>query len=609
MKSLKILWKVVADEMATICRTSATRDYETVSRRVESEGNSFLTITLPAFGKGFERALELQQVDPSLFLGFHSSREGPLPVFLGGFLGRIFDRGTGRLLPKPDIDCIFAVRQLTLMYSKILLQCSDARVASAMSDYVKCEQEVVKALEDSPHRVRENFRRVSALLFEDVFGELERKLLFSEIIPSHGPGSTADKLVGNGKFDLREWPARLEDVFPFGEYAIPNWKYYYQLDRVDFLEPGMERPVKVTPVPKTLKTPRIIAIEPTAMQYMQQAISRPLVELLESRKVAGNTRDNLCSGFVGFTSQHDNRRMARLGSATGRLATIDMAEASDRVSIQHVADLLSRWPLLQEAVGATRSTKAEVPGFGIIPLTKFASMGSALCFPMEAMVFTTAVFVGIESWLNRQLTRKDVKSFLGQVRVYGDDIIVPTDSVRHVISTLESLGFKVNKSKSFWNGKFRESCGGDYYENEWVTPVRVRRVLPQSRADVEEVISLVSLRNQFYLAGLWRTAGFLDERIRRILPHYPIVEETSPVLGRLSFLPYQGERDDPYLHRPLVKGYRIVAKPPKSPISGEGALLKCLLKQGREPFADSRHLERQGRPRAVGIKLAWSPPY
>jgi len=239
-------------------------------------------------------------------------------------------------------------------------------------------------------------------------------------------------------------------------------------------------------------------------------------------------------------------------------------------------------------------------------------MGSALCFPIEAMVFLTIAFVGIERSLNRQLTKSDIKSFLGQVRVYGDDIIVPVDHVRSVIGALEDFGLLVNTDKSFWNGNFRESCGGDFYDGVWVTPVRVRRVFPSERSNTRELISVVSLRNQLYYTGMWKTAAWLDERITRLLGGiYPIVDSESAAIGRHSVLPPKGNRICPDLQVPMVRAYRPVSKPPPSPIGGEGALLKCLLsleqRNSDEPIADSEHLVRYGRSDAVNTKLGWTP--
>jgi len=609
MKSLKILWRVAADELAAVCHTSATRDFKTVAGRIENEGLSFLTITLPAFAKDFERSLETGQVDSTYFVGFRRSK-GPLPVFLGGFLSQVFDPLSGCLLSSPSVDCILSIRQLTTMFGKILLPCTPARERGAIKGYVECEQEVASAAVFGPEEAYKDLSRIAALLFSDIFAEMENKIHEVSLVPRHGPGATADRLRGNSKFDQREWPSRLEELFPYGDYASPSWRFYSEIaSDVHFLEPGQERPVKVVLVPKTLKTPRIIAIEPTCMQYMQQALSHDLVCLLESDRVGRNNRPNIIEGQIGFRDQVPNRLLAQKGSLSGSLATLDLSEASDRVSTRHVSSLTSHWPLLQEALMRTRSEKALVPGHGILPLTKYASMGSALCFPVEAMVFLAVVYHGIEQELKHPLSRRDVKSLRSKVRVYGDDIIVPTDYVYSVSRSLELFGFKVNSGKSFWNGKFRESCGGDYYDGQDVTTVKVRRVFPSSRADVQEVESLVALRNLFYTNGMWQTAKHLDKVIGKVLPHYPVVESTSPLLGRHSFLPYQGERECPRLHRPLVRGYVTVSKPPSSRISGYGALLKYFLKQGVEPFADVKHLERQGRPHAVDIKLRWMTPY
>ncbi len=615
MKSLMFLWKVAADDLAAGCHTSAALDYKKLESRVKHEGLSFLTITLPQFGKSFEASLESGRWDPHLCTEFR--HKGGLPLFLGGFLDRVFARGTGRLLEDPCIDSIFAIRQLTLMFKKILLEVREDRKRDAMLGYLQVDEEVSK-WDWNTDIQRETFERLALLLWGDVLSDLDRKIWDGELIPKHGPGNTADRLFGNEKYRQTEWPLELEGVFSYIEYALPNLRYALEVDRVSFLEPGTEHPVRVIAVPKTLKSQRIIAIEPTCMQFMQQAVQDVMVQNLESTVIASEARHNVAEGFVGFSSQNPNRAMACKGSRDGSLATLDMSEASDRVSNKHVLSLLSKWPNASKAIQAVRSKKAYVKGEGEITLAKYASMGSALTFPLEAMVFTTVIFQGIEKALNRRLTRRDLFDLKGQVRVYGDDIVVPVEYVGCVIAELESFGFKVNKAKSFWNGKFRESCGGDYYDGHWVTPVYVRRVFPRSRRDVSEIESLVSLRNQMYFAGLWKVARHLDEAIGKILPHFPVVEPSSTILGRHSFLPYKVQKESVTTHGPLVKGFIAQYRIPPSPLDGFDALYKCLAKKTAEVFwyspffpeeRDAKHLERSGRGQAVGIKLVWRPPY
>ncbi len=601
MKSLMLLWQEVANELATWCCTSTTLDFKTVQRRVEHEGMSFLTITLPGFCTDFQKGLAVGHVDHDLFKGF--SFTGGLPRFLGGFLDLVFDRGTGLLLDKPNIDAIYSIRQLTLMFGKILIECSDARKEAALDGFVKCEQSVKEADARRRPQETEDFHRVSRLLWADLFAAVDNDVANFKIVPKHGPGATADRLKGNQKFNQTEWTERLEEVFPAGKFLLPSWKHIDQLDRINWLEPGQERPVRVTLVPKTLKTPRIIAIEPTAMQYAQQGILEAIDEQC--------FRNDNARHFVRWHSAVPNQKLARLGSLYGELATLDLSEASDRVSNQLVRTMLRNHPHLLDAVDASRSRKAELrtkTGKKYIRLGKFASMGSALCFPMESFVFMTVIFLGIEQELRRPLTQDDLKSFRGQVRTFGDDIIVPVRYVRSVVSKLETFGFKVNAGKSFWTGYFRESCGKDYYKGEDVSVVRVRRKFPTQRRDAPELISLVSLRNQLYKRGLWRTTRYLDPLVERLIP-FPAVGWEAQALGKHSYTGYETHKMCPDLQKPLVRAAVAVNTLPSDKLDGIGALLKFFLKRGEEPFADRNHLERYGRPESVDIKLRWASAY
>ena len=630
MKSLMSLWIKMAEESAILCCTSATSDIKTVRRRYKHEGLSFLTIVLPELGNSIQKWIDQGQVgiNPSFSKG-----RGSLPLFLGGFFTRVFDRRSGVLLDDPSIDAIRALRQLTLSFAKISFPCSDARVREAMAGYVKCEQDVRQFDSNLSEDDLVEFENMSNLLFEKAFTVIDRDVYYDRLLPKHGPGSVADNLSSNGKYRQQTWTSRLSRVFPLDRYLIPNHHFTDELDRVDVLEPGSEMPVRVIPVPKTLKTPRIIAIEPTCMQYTQQALLRSILEAFY--------RDELLSGLIGFDDQGPNQALARQGSIDNRTATLDLSDASDRVSNQLVIRMTQRWPYLQEAIQASRSRRAVVPGVGVIRLAKFASMGSALCFPMEAFVFTTLIFLGIQKSLNTSLTKEDVKSFLGSVRVYGDDLIVPVDHVHTIVQTLEHFGAQVGLHKSFWTGRFRESCGKEYLNGHDVSIVRVRQALPTAMADATEIISAVSLRNQLYIAGYPGTAEWLDNRLGKLLKHFPVVEPTSPVLGRVSYgslergsdIPNpKAQRMHPRLFTRQVRGYAVEAKAPNDQLDGTGALLKCLLKlESRslrvetpwneastapemEPSPwtpilgqDEKHLERSGRPKRVSIKLGWWP--
>ncbi len=603
MKSLNGFLQNILIDLGMWCGTSTDRDLNTVTARIEQEGLSFLTITLSNFGSDFQKSLDQGFVGDDQFSGF--ARTGGLPRFLGGFLRLVFDAKDGRLLDDPSLSAIKAIRQFTLMFAKIGLDCTPRRREAAIKKYIECEKDVrrndLTLTSSEPDRF-DDFGRIGRMLWSNLLSRVDSRIYNDGVVPKHGPGATADKLRGNAKYNQMRWTRRLESVFPHWENIIPSESFLQRTDRVNILEPRDEIPVKVITVPKTLKTPRIIAVEPTCMQYMQQGILAVMMEEI--------ARDDYARNFVMFESQEPNQWLAREGSLNGALATLDLSEASDRVSNQHVRSLLSNHRILREAVEATRSRKADVPGHGVIRLAKFASMGSALCFPFEALVFATIVFLGIERALNRSLTKKDVKSLFGKVRIYGDDIIVPVEYVQSVITELEAFGLLVNRDKSFWTGKFRESCGKDYYDGYDVSIVRLRRLFPDRWQHAEELISTVSLRNQLYhKAGYERTIRYLDDMIGKIIP-FPVVEETSVLLGRLdSSAPCQGGDLDNDLQLPLVKGVSVVSQSPISILDDYGALMKWFLLRGEHPLEDENHLQRAGRPGSVRIKTRWAPPY
>jgi hypothetical protein len=619
MKSLMLILQEALYDVGRLCDTSVTRDLEYIARRVEHEGDSFLTITLPDFGKAFERSLDKGLVTHDSFQGF--PWKSGLPKLFSGFLELVFDRNTGRLLDEPNLPAIWAVRQITLMFGKVARPCTPERELLAMKAYVQCEQEVRESdavlfsTTAKAEQRRKQFLRIRTLLYSNLFYKVQCEVRDLTLVPKHGPGATADRKLGNAKWIPTEWPVRAEAAFPIADYLIPSHRHFDELDVVNFLEPEDERPVRVVSVPKTLKTPRIIAIEPTCMQYMQQGLLGSFVRHIED--------NHLLRALLGWSSAEGNHYLAKKGSSNGSVATLDLKEASDRVSNQQVRLLFEGYPDLYDAVDSCRSRKADVDGFGIISLAKFASMGSALTFPMEAMIFLIVSLMGVENALNRRLSFADLYDLSGEwMRVYGDDIIVPTYTVDSVVEELGAFGYQVNLNKSFWNGKFRESCGKDYYSDVDVSTVKCRADLPTHRQDVSALLSAFSFRNQLYMAGMWGTAEYVGNHIRSLGIPTPRVEPTSAVLGFFSFLGFDSEKEDPDLHRPLVRGVQVKYTYPRNAVDGVWALHKvfslsdqstCVDWEDRIdplglPNRDAEHLRRSGRPSSARTITRWGSP-
>lgn len=83
----------------------------------------------------------------------------------------------------------------------------------------------------------------------------------------------------------------------------------------------------------------------------------------------------------------------------------------------------------------------------------------------------------------------------GGVLCYGDDIIVPTEFAGDVVATLRFFGFTPNPRKTFVEGWFRESCGGDFYRGQ---PVRALYV----KENPNEPQQLITLANGIRALGL-----------------------------------------------------------------------------------------------------------
>lgn len=339
------------------------------------------------------------------------------------------------------------------------------------------------------------------------------------------------------------------------------------------------------------------------MQYMQQALMRDMKTAIES--------DPLCGLFAHFSDQSLNQEAARRASVDGSLATLDLSEASDRVLNRLVEDMLMPWPDLLGAVQACRSTTVDLGDGRKTPIVKFASMGSALTFPVEEIVFTTLVFMGIAKARGLSLRhRKDFVPFVGDVHVYGDDMIVPVDSVNDVTDYLEAFGLLVNHRKSFAKGNFRESCGGDFFDGVSVKPIRLKTLPPARRQDVPELLAWNAMMNAAFAAGLVRTGSYVQGVIERAIGQaLPLIPETSGAIGiHTPAALCVADRMSPILHRPEVLAYVPSYPDRKIGIDGVWALQKALTGDWTSP-ENKDHLLHSGKPLTSRIKMSWVPIY
>jgi len=206
---------------------------------------------------------------------------------------------------------------------------------------------------------------------------------------------------------------------------------------------------RVTTVPKNAKTDRTIAIEPDLNMYVQKGIG-------------GLIRNRLLRVGVDLNSQTKNQDLAREGSLTGSLATIDLKSASDTVSMRLVEDLLPEdWV---SALKQCRSPYGTLPSGELITYHKVSSMGNGFTFELESLIFWALCSSVITLFRPEE----------DRLSIYGDDIILSSQLFGTISWILRYCGFTVNPKKSFASGPFRESCGKHFFRGDDVTPFYIR---------------------------------------------------------------------------------------------------------------------------------------
>lgn len=591
MKSLVALTTSILTDACAMYEIDPTRDIETITRRHHEEGEPFLTITLDAFRVAFEAALEDGTWDNILIPGFR--KDGRLPAFLRGFVSLVFQKN-GILRQFPDAQAVACIRQICGLTAKMRTDCKQAYVVKALASF----QEVDAG---ATYGATADLKVCFALLFDGVLRDVTNDISNHDLCVKHGDGASYEKILPNNRWNFAQWEDRMESAFPSYAYARLNANHTLSEPDVNYAEPTT--PVRVCLVPKTAKGPRTIAIEPSWRMYAQQGLLESLVRNIEKRGLPPR-----------FSSTVANRSAALVGSVDRKLATIDLSSASDSVSSRLVWELTGGRRIFRDALFACRSSQALMPDGTTIVLNKFASMGSAVCFPIESMVFSAiALLALLPRRPNGQLDFSAYRKAAASIIVYGDDIIVPSDKYMLVVEQLEAFGFQVNVKKSFHKGFFRESCGADFFMGYDVSYVKLRQPLSYSTATPEETISTVSLRNQLAEKGRWPlTVASLDENLKRGLKVFPYGSSTSPGLVRVgtsegAYVPATIHRMSPTLHRPEQKAFIAVSKFKRDPLDSWSALHKALRIAERltEPSENPISYEYGGRAARVGLTAQW----
>lgn len=585
MKSpLRLLQALLADVGERLPGvTGLDRDLITIESRLKNEGIGFITVAFSAFSDSILDGLRSGRL--RLPIGFKRSGRSALPCLFKGLLSEVFESATGCVLSEPNVHAISSLHQITRLFRKATFTENEKYLdLKAKDDFYGTDDIRFEFLPNRLHRIH----RVGSYILDSLNRRLDDGDEFK--YTRHGPGAVFEKkLYGNSKWRrIGHYVRSGRDIFP--ESAI-DLLYVNCADQVEpvFSNTTVPSDVRLVTVPKSISARRAITVEPLMNQFYQQGLNSVIRKSIDSCDILSNC--------ITLTDQTRNQNLAMIGSRTGEWSTIDLKSASDSLSHKLVKEVFCRFPSLMEKLDRCRSLN------GGKPFNKYAGMGNATTFPIQSIVFAVlAICARLDS--KARINREDVVNASRYVRVYGDDIIVHKDDTPAVVDWITSHGLRVNPTKSFWTGKFRESCGVDAYDGTDVTPIYAR-CDPRCSIGDNNVESWVSTANQFFGKGYYNTYAYLRNLVTVQYGKIPDCISSEGVIGFVTSVGTARLRVSKTLQR--LEQLVLVSKPKmkKSRLSGYEALLKFYLTPLIE--RDKNHLKESAERYNNEIVRRWMP--
>lgn len=388
------------------------------------------------------------------------------------FLGSVrFLKGIGLRLRREAASplLVMCVLQATMTYKKVFEICDTNYVMQAIDRYHADERELARfdnlLLEPDDH-LKELLSGAREFV-ASVIGASPREINALDL--KSGPGAVAERRNHVARWNLTpDLDLQLCEDLYLSEFN-------FGLD-----DPSSEE-CRMVSVPKTATKPRLISAEPAWRSFFQQALLSQFQGLMAKHPTV-NISNQDRNGWFCF--------------APG-FATIDQSRASDRVSARLVWELFpTDWAW---ALYSCRTPRVKCLCGETHHLRKFAGMGSACTFPVETLVFAGLAASAIAMSGGLPSTCVDQVDQAGLLGAFGDDVVVPEVYADCVEEAFGSVGLVINQQKSYSAGGFKESCGVYTYEGVDVTPAFRRHWLPETRSDVDSIVSVVEYINSLQL--------------------------------------------------------------------------------------------------------------
>lgn len=602
------------------------KDFVSLHSCISNKGLPFVLEALPTLDKALLAGLEDGILRPMGPLCKRRSPRDLRPRFMHGLWSMVFEKSLC-LSSSVDSTAIYFLRQIFCLFKKMASNTPPHYLTAALEEYYEIERtadeptlswvgdhldpnwighslhvrdglDVYNPLFPEygsnrrsaciPSRDRNRLRilltefqrnadSVAAQLFGDWEERLDEEIYSRRTTCRHGPGAVADFLGKASKYGFPNWSSKLDRTFP-------STQFRQGLGMVT----DHEKASRLIVVPKTYKKPRIIAAEPSEHIFIQKGQLHLFIDAIRRTKI---------SWFVDLSNQALSQDLVRKSSLDRSLATADLSSASDRLTCWVIERVFRKVPAFLHSFHASRTRSLSTP-HGTLMLKKFATQGTALTFPIQTIVFLICGLTAA-GWDGRSET---LGRYKGKVRVYGDDIIIPTRGYDDLHLILEYLGLKMNLDKSFHKGYFRESCGLDCYRGDDVTPTKPQVFVG---ADPVSVKSLVDTSNNLWKKGAWCLSEWFRTRATNSskLPlRLNVVSITNGAPGWASFVGNrltQQVRYNRNYQRYEVKTWDLHTRVDRIAITGQESLLQFFIEEPDPTIPwksgyDSRPIAREG---------------
>lgn len=495
-----------------------------ILQRISREGSTFCTVVLPALCKHILYCIEQRRwirLDAVGIHGFRLSTSG-FPAFIAVELTSIFN---------DDQDCalnLWRIRQLMEYLYKLNLPFSEDTLEEAERNFVREDESLNydPVFADEVRKfIETKFKKLTSVTIDEIFSTRDT------------PGSVSSYTGTPREYKDSRDGCYLPEHEPFSGYfrsRVHDLRTGRRMSLRRLRPSEAVRHSELLFVPKDSRGPRTIIREPYELVRAQMGYFDFMTKYLEAKT----------GGQIQFTNQEGFRELARVSSLDKSFSTLDLKSASDSVGYSLCRKVFRYCPAVRVYFDKFRSKYTKLPSGGFHRLRKLAGMGSGFTFVSMALIIWSAIKCGIPKRYRDS----------SPVYVYGDDVIVETIWYERAVDALQKVGLKVNTNKSFTRSHFRESCGGDFYRGNTVTPSRLKLTFVDLRVrgtllkcalpDAEKfLLKLERHARECVKSGLMALSEYYYSYLETILGALPYVSGDSPVLGRYTVIPHSYPTD------------------------------------------------------------------